>query len=106
MGQKVFHLLRRIGIYEEAVLAVLLLPDIRLFGFCGGGEIFEDRMCDVRFAVENAAYALRSRRKGAGFIAFECREQKGVELFVALDNGANRRGKSIVFHDPQKILSC
>ena len=98
MGQKVFHLLRRIGIYEEAVLAVLLLPDIRLFGFCGGGEIFEDRLCDVRFAVENAAYALRSRRNDAGLVAFECREQKGVELFVALDNGADRRGKSIVSH--------
>ena len=70
-------------------------------GFCGGGEIFEDRMCAVRLAVENAAYALRSRRKGAGFVAFECREQKGVELFVALDNSSDRRGKSIVSHNPQ-----
>ena len=98
MGQKVFHLLRRIEIYEEAVLAVLLLPDIRLFGFCGGGEIFEDRMSAVGFAVENAANALCSRRKEAGLVAFKCREQKGVELFVALDNGADRRGKSIVSH--------
>ncbi|MBR4937468.1 MAG: hypothetical protein IKZ22_01160 [Kiritimatiellae bacterium] len=62
-------------------------------------------MSAVRFAVENAAYALCSRRKEAGLVAFECREQECVELFVALDNSADRCGKSIVSHF-LRILSC
>jgi hypothetical protein len=40
------------------------------------------------------------RRGGssARLVAFKCREQEVVELSVALDNGAYRRGKSIVSH--------
>lgn len=103
-GEVVFKKVEKIAAFGDQEIRLGAETAARR-GFCGGGEIFENRMCAVGFAVKNAAYALCSWRKGAGFIAFECREQKSIELFVALDNGADRRGKSIVFHDPKKILS-
>ena len=61
--------------------------------------------------LENLASAAKAAPRGSlgaqpDLLIAECREQKGIELFVVLDNGADRRGKSIVFHDPKKILSC
>ena len=50
-------------------------------------------MCAVSLAVENAAYALRSWRNDSGVVDSERCKKDIVKLFVAIDNGAHRRGK-------------
>lgn len=50
-------------------------------------------MCAVSLAVENAAYAFRSRRNDSGVVDSERCKKEIVKLFVAINNGVYRRGK-------------